>query len=402
MNPSLVTGQFNDSFIPIADGVAVVVRNYCHWLNLTLGPSYAITPRFPGFVDSFEFPVLRYLSVPMPVRPPYRCGLPIVDPSFLSHVSSIPFGLVHAHCPFTSGLVALVIARARNIPIVATFHTRYGDDLKGLGASDGVTRLLLKRIADFYRAVDQVWVPNWATSEVLRAYGYRGDCEVVPNGTDIEISQAERDGYRHELESELSLSPGDVVFLYVGQHRWEKNLRLLIESLRRVKDAGRSFRMIFAGQGYAQEGMRRLVDDLGLRDQVTFLGVVHDRERLKRYYAGADLLLFPSLYDTFSLVVREAAACYLPALLIRGSAAAEGVVDGRNGFLAACSVESYAQALLYLMEHPAAVRGAGEAARHSLYRSWEDILAEVRQRYLDLASCRGKARLFLARHANRL
>ena len=60
---------------------------------------------------------------------------------------------------------------------------------------------------------------------------------------------------------------------------------------------------------------------------------MHDREIVRAWYTRADLLLFPSTFDTNGLVVREAAACGLGSLLVRGSCAAEGITDGRNGIL---------------------------------------------------------------------
>ena len=66
----------------------------------------------------------------------------------------------------------------------------------------------------------------------------------------------------------------------------------------------------------------------------------------------------------------EAAAFGVPSLLIRGSAAAEGVEDGVNGFLAGSSVQAYAAKLRQVIAHPDAVARAGAGARQSLYRSW--------------------------------
>jgi 1,2-diacylglycerol 3-alpha-glucosyltransferase len=381
MVASLVSGQFNDSFTPIMDGVGIAVQNYAYWLNRKLSPSYVVTPSFPGYVDAPEPPVLRYISLPVPIRPPYRAGLPDIDIAFQTQLRQIHFALVHAHCPFTSGLLALRIAALRHIPIVATFHTKYRDDLAKLAPSNAIVDLCIDGIVAFYRAVDHVWVPNKATLATLRDYGYDGPCNIVPNGTDIEISATERPSYRHLVDSELGTGPDDTVFLYVGQHRWEKNLALLIEALRGIKDRGRRFRMVFVGQGYAADAMRAQVHELGLDGEVTFVGVVLEREKLKRYYARADLLLFPSVYDNAPLTVREAAACFLPAVLVRNSSAAEGVVDGQNGFLAANDAQDYAATVAALMERPALLRAAGEGAHGSLYQTWEQIVEEVAERY---------------------
>ena len=69
-------GLFNDSFPPIMDGVAQGTRNIAYWLNKKYGKCYVITPHFPKYADEEEFDVLRYPSVALLGRKPYRVGMP--------------------------------------------------------------------------------------------------------------------------------------------------------------------------------------------------------------------------------------------------------------------------------------------------------------------------------------
>jgi len=123
---------------------------------------------------------------------------------------------------------------------------------------------------------------------------------------------------------------------------------------------------------------------LGLSDKVTLLGNIHDRERLKKIDAAADLFLFPSLYDNAPLVVREAAAMHTPALLLRESTAAEVVKADVNGFLSANDTQAYAQQVTYLMEHPEVLQRVGDKASSTISRSWENVIDEVILRYRDI------------------
>jgi len=66
---------------------------------------------------------------------------------------------------------------------------------------------------------------------------------------------------------------------------------------------------------------------------VIFTGAIYDREELRVYYTAGDLFIFPSLYDTNGIVVREAAACGVASVLIKGSCAAEGITHMRTGIL---------------------------------------------------------------------
>ena len=78
-------------------------------------------------------------------------------------------------------------------------------------------------------------------------------------------------------------------------------------------------------------------------------------------------------------MVREAAACGLPAVLVRGSCAAEGVTDGQNGFLIAENVASMASLLARL--GPEEIRQVGRNAQAELYLSWEDAVKNAAARY---------------------
>ena len=109
-------GIFNDSFPPIMDGVSLTVENYAYWLEKNNLPVCVVTPKSTDYSDDKSYPVYRYNSLPIPGRKPYRFGFPEFDFSFKSELNKIPFGLVHAHCPFSSGLLARRIARNQRVP----------------------------------------------------------------------------------------------------------------------------------------------------------------------------------------------------------------------------------------------------------------------------------------------
>jgi len=132
--------------------------------------------------------------------------------------------------------------------------------------------------------------------------------------------------------------------------------------------------------------MENKVQQRGLADNVKFLGIIRDREFIKRAYARADLLLFPSLYDTSSLTIKESAAMRLPAVLIEGSSTAEGIFDGQNGFLTQNEPAAYAHTIARAIENASLRREVGEGAFKSLYNSWESVLESVHRRYREIIS----------------
>ena len=382
----VVTGLFNDSFVPIMDGVTLTVKNYAYWLNRMLGPTYVVTPRVPRQEkDREEYTVIRYASIPTVIRPPYRIGLPDIDLRLQYELKNHDFDIVHAHSPFSAGTLAKKVAKAKHIPIIATFHSKYREDFSRVIPFSGIVDDQIKRIVEFYYSVDHVWVPQESVAATLREYGYKGPYDVVQNGTDMkpvsDIAPFRKRGADH-----LGLPEGIPVGLYVGQHILEKNLEFLVRSLPAIVSALPDFRMVFVGTGYAKSQLKGLVDELGIRDKVIFHDVVYDRELLKAIYARADLFLFPSLYDNAPLVIREAAALKTPSVLIRGATAAEVIHDGENGYLAENDLDAFAAKVVAAMLDETNRHRIAENAQKTLCRTWEDIVREVKDRYLAILS----------------
>lgn len=359
----------------------MTVQNYARWLNRKCNDVCVVTPSVPGAVYDEDFPVYGYFSVPIPMRKPYRMGLPLVDRAFLSRMGKTDFSIVHAHSPFSSGRLALRLARQRGVPVVATFHSKYRADFERVIPNKAVVDYLVKGIVDFYNEADEVWIPQAGVEETLREYGYRGRVEIVDNGNDF-ATHADPAPLRAEGRALLGLPDGEPMLLFVGQHIYEKNPHLIIRALARLRD--RRWHMYFIGTGYAAADLRRLATSKGLDNRITFMGQVADRERLKRCYAAADLFVFPSLYDNAPLVVREAAAMQTPALLAEGSTAAGVVADGMNGFTCRADERSIADRLLALLARKDMLAAAGINARKTLARPWSDVADEVYDRYLHL------------------
>jgi glycosyltransferase involved in cell wall biosynthesis len=378
-------GLFVDSFTPIMDGVTVTVRNCAYWLDRTLGPTCVVTPRVPAYTDDEGFGVVRFLSIPTIVRPPYRVGLPDLDLRLRTILRRWDFSIIHAHSPFSAGHTALRIAREKGVPVVATFHSKFRENLRRALPIERIVQDQVKRIVDFLYSVDRVWIPQESIAKTLREYGYHGSYEVVENGTDI-TPPPRTTPYRNRGGMHLGVPEQARVGLYVGQLVLEKNLEFLLRSLPHVVARVPDFHMVLVGQGYARRWLQRLSRELGIQDRVIFHDIVIDRELLKAVYARGDLFLFPSLYDNAPLVIRESAALRTPSVLIRGATAAEVIRDNENGFLAEGDTEAFAARVVQVIQDRELLERAGCEAQRTLCRTWEDVAREIRYRYLAILS----------------
>lgn len=232
-------------------------------------------------------------------------------------------------------------------------------------------------------ACDEVWTVSKGSGENLRSLGYRGEYRVMKNGVDIPRERL-NDDRTQELTGQYNIKPDVPVFLFVGRMVWYKGVLIILEALAALKSQGYGFQMVMVGSGNDEKDIRNCAIQLGISDRMIYTGSVYDREMLRALYCRADLFLFPSSFDSNPLVVREAAACSLPSVLIKGSSSAEGVENYKNGFLIDENPASLAVCLTRLMEHKEKMYEVGISASADLYVSWDDAVAAARARYLDV------------------
>ena len=147
------------------------------------------------------------------------------------------------------------------------------------------------------------------------------------------------------------IAPGDRPFVFVGRFVAKKNILFLLDAYARYRTRAeaRARRLVLVGGGELEPQVRAKVAALGLDELVEITGFVDAPEVAKRL-ASARALLLPSVQEQWGLVVNEALALALPAIVSRAVGAHETLVHhGVNGFvLAADDVEAWAEAMVAL------------------------------------------------------
>lgn len=375
-------GEFNDSFPPRIDGVAQTVKNYAAVLQKKHCDVTVVTPSDKGVVDDYPFEVYRYSSVGLNGSIGFRAGNPF-SPVTLLELRRKHFDLLHVHAPFASSVLAHNINLRGNVPIVLTYHSRFEVDFETRLSSRAMRQIAMRFMMHNIAQADEVWTVTSACADALHAIGYEGETRVMENGTDFAFGAADAD-VAAALRKKYAIPQDCFVFLFVGRMMWYKNIRLIFDALIAMKQRGVPFRLLMVGSGYQLDEMRQYVAEKELSNEVIFTGPVYDREQLRVYYTIADLFLFPSTYDTCGIVVKEAAACECPSLLVRNSCAAEGAVDLQNAFLAEERADSCAEAIWNAVSDDARRKAVGKAAGKTLYLSWEEAVERAYKRYEEI------------------
>ncbi|MGN0688733.1 MAG: glycosyltransferase [Oscillospiraceae bacterium] len=381
MSDKLNVCLMNDSFPPLIDGVANCVVNYADVISRQLGSATVVTPDNPGANDeAYPFEVLRYKSMHLTEKLcGYRAGYPFSS-SRLETLANKGFDVIHSHCPFASTVMARVLREKSDAPLILTYHTKFDIDIRRALPTKILADAAINFVVNNISACDEVWTVSKGAGENLRSLGYEGEYIVMENGVDFPCGRAARDEVE-QLRNMYGFTEDIPVFMFVGRLLWYKGLRLTFDALKILSEKGIDYRMMVVGDGMDRAEMEEYVDSIGIRDKVIFTGAVFDREDLRVYYTAGDLFVFPSLYDTNGIVVREAAACGVASLLIEGSCAAEGITHGRTGVLTKDEPQAIAAELEFAASHLDEVRQIGQHAMEEVYISWETAVMRAYDRY---------------------
>ena len=327
------------------------------------------------------FPELASLEVThIPLRRGYRWFVSnLIFPWYIRQAyRKEPFDLLRVHSLRFTGPAALASRRlfGLSVPIVAHHHHLDLDRWSGL---------VERRVA---RRVDRVITGSQFSKQQLS-----NELDVLPQQIEVVyygVSCAYRPLAKDQALAERLGVLDKRVLLYLGGLLQRKNLPLLLQALRLVRQEHQDVVLLLVGRGEGEAGLRRLTGQLELADCVRFAGFVPEDEKIA-WYNLADVFVFPSKLEGFGLAPAEAMSCAKPVVASRAGALPEVVANGETGVL--CDSDDpvdFANAIGRLLEEPALARQMGESGRErveSMFR-WErsvsrtlEIYREVLQRW---------------------
>jgi glycosyltransferase involved in cell wall biosynthesis len=201
-----------------------------------------------------------------------------------------------------------------------------GDDL-GVSAKAKLKRLLLPLV---FRTGDAVFGASSQSLAFLRSIGVRGPhtflMPFVVDNAFFEDGAARIDP--GDVRRSWEVPPDAFVVLFSGKIVAWKRPQDVLAAAARIPDAW----VVFAGDGPLRQDLARRADVLGIGDRVRFLGFVN-QSSLPGTYRAADVLVLPSSFEPFGLVVNEAFASGIPAICTMACGAAGDLIrDGETGF----------------------------------------------------------------------
>lgn len=316
-------------------------------------------------------------SISLPGRSEYRLGLGLPK-AIKKAIADFRPTLMHISAPDISGYAALQLARSCNIPVVASFHTRF-DTYLGYYGVTWLENAVTSYLRYLYNQCSHLYAPSESMATVLRQQNMCRDIRIWGRGIDC----ASFDPLKRDLEwrREHGITDDEVVIAFVGRVVMEKGLQCFAQSIEALNANGIAHRVMIVGEGPALEWFKQRLP------KAVVAGFLRDHA-LSRAYASADIFFNPSTTETFGNVTAEAMASGLPAVCADATGSRSLVIDGVTGYLVTSNTpDAYANALARLIQDRDLRTAFGVAARNrAKTMDWDQVLDGLFEHYTDAVS----------------
>ncbi|MCJ7571069.1 MAG: glycosyltransferase family 4 protein [Candidatus Thermoplasmatota archaeon] len=200
---------------------------------------------------------------------------------------------------------------------------------------------------------------------------------IIPNGIDID--------YIQKINSYEKKNYPTIFFL--GYLTKGKGTKDLIRAIQLVKVKINNVKLYIGGIGPDMTKLQKLVQDLNLKDNVTFLGLLDYKEKFA-YMKSMDVFVLPSYWESFPIVLLEAMACGKPIITTDVGGNPYAVSDKLNGFLVKPGQwQQIAEHLIYLLHDKNLLNKMGqESKKRSINFNWEIIAQNTRDVYKEITT----------------
>jgi len=303
-------------------------------------------------------------------------------PSIMSSIEAVSKSSpdeIYISTPGPVGLLGMLAAKLLHVPCTAVYHTDFTRQARQIIGDETVCRLTEEYINWFHSQTDSVAVSTREYMTLLERRGLnRSKMKRFRRGIDPDLFTP-ASASQAFLTSRFGIT-GGFTLLHCGRVSKEKNVDFLAEVYEAVLAENQNVNLIMAGNGpYLEEFQQKM---RGF-PKVHFAGRL-SRPELPKLYASCDALVFPSVTETFGLVVLEAQACGLPAIVSNFGGPQEIIVNGTTGFVAhANDCEDWKNKILGIMtmiaSYPELYQEMRFNSRNNAVEnySWDRVLKDI-------------------------
>jgi len=283
--------------------------------------TYQQPVRLNGFIPNIFYHEVQVPTYPLFDYPPYETAL---ASTMVDVIKNNNLDLLHVHYAIPHASAAYMAKQilkkeGKNIPVITTLH---GTDITLVGRDKTYAPVVTFSIneSDAITAVSQN-----LRDETFRHFDIKKEIEVIVNFVDVSRFQ------RKPIDAfKKVIAPGGQrVFLHASNFRKIKRVPDVVKIFAEVNKQIPS-RLLFVGDGPERSTAEDLARELGVCDEVRFVG---KQEQIEDILAIADLFLLTSEYESFGLAALEAMAAGVPVVSTNAGGLSEINIQGETGYM---------------------------------------------------------------------
>ena len=314
---------------PSGGGIGNNASYHLHYLKQLGYKAQSVTPQYKN-ISIISDPAIEYLPVTLPIG---KAGF-----IFSLYKKLKDFDIIHLYYPFFGTDIIILFFKLLNRNKKIIVH--YQMDPVGRGYQKIIFKIHIKIFLPLIVKVsNKIFVLSWdnARHTYLNTYlnTYNKKFIEIPNGIDTSIFKIKTKNI--DLAGQYNITSKNKLLIFAGglddQHFF-KGVDVLIRAFDKISKNNKEVKLMIIGDGNRKKFYERLVDDFGLGERVIFTGWI-DNKKLADYYNLGSVFVLPSTERTesFGIVIAEAQACGLPAIVSNWPGSRLTIEDGKTGLL---------------------------------------------------------------------
>lgn len=280
----------------------------------------------------YDMKAYRFRSIPLPKSGGWHLAFPTIK-EVKEVLQDEKIDVVHVVIPMSGAIIAVKAAQSLGIKIVAHSHSQpenlFMDVPKFLGRQF-LDHAWNAYLAWLYSKAEVIIYPSNMAHDLLNKLTPEGKPSVViSNGINTKDFYPTEVGDFHER---FGIPRDTVNIVFVGRLFPEKSVDTLIKAVQHIIEVHKKTHIMIVGHGYLRPKLELLVDKLGVREHITFLGLVSEEDKLFAYNAS-DIFVLPSFAELEGMVVLEAMSCGKPIIISDSKMSASRHFVQDNGLL---------------------------------------------------------------------
>ena len=352
----------SDVYFPRINGVSTSIETFRHELRALGHIVHLIAPDYLS-PSSDETDILRVPSRKVPLDPEDRLMSFSWVMQHLDKFRSEHYDIIHIQTPFVAHYLGIKLSKLLHIPCIETYHTFFEEYLYHYVPlmPKKLMRIVAKRFSRHQgNSLNGMVVPSHPMLSILKNYGITTHAEVIPTGIEPDNFVL---GDRALFRKNYNIPQDRPVLLFVGRVAHEKNIGFLLQVLVQVKKDIADVFFVIAGDGPARKSLEHEVKQIGLGNNVMFIGYLDHHTELNSCYRSADIFIFSSRTETQGLVLLEAMAQGVPVVSTAELGTRDVLMEGQGVWIAKEELADFSEKVVKMLSNADVRKELGESGR---------------------------------------